>query len=256
MVGFNYGYAPLNEVWGNDISGKKKKKGKSPVQDPVCDLYEMKGNSSAYSETELVNYVYDKSRNQRTVNEKPQQVRSVVVDQEHEVYDSKPLPKSLFESQFDVKHPGNFDMEDPKEYMVRACHTRDDEGEYLQEDAKKRQVESRQWEPPTYDSDVEDERPRRRATKEVFYEDSQKRHFYDDDDDDNESPPPRPQRPKQERKRFVEDIDSDTEWSAPPQRKRKPRYVYLDILLYVLSGIILIFLLEQFVKIGINMQMV
>jgi hypothetical protein len=233
MVGFNYGYAPLNEVWG-DMSGKKKKKSKSTHQDPVCDLYEMKGNSSAYSETELVNYVYDKARNQRTYNDKQPKVRTVVVEQEEEVYDSKPLPKSLFESQFDIKHPGNFDMEDPKEYMVKACSAsqRDDEGEYLEDEEVPKKNNNRQWEMPAYDSDVEDERPSRRPVKEVFYEEEPRKYI------------------RQERKRYVDEED------VQPPRKNKQRYVYLDILLYVLSGIILIFLLEQFVRIGINMQMV
>lgn len=246
MVGFNYGYAPLNEVWG-DMSGKKKKKSKSPPQDPICDLYEMKGNSSAYSETELVNYVYDKARNQRTYNDKQPRSGSVVVVDQEEVYDSKPLPKSLFESQFDIKHPGNFDMEDPKEYMVRACSaSRDDEGEYFEDEAPKKKVYNRQWEQPAYDSDIEDERPKRVA-KESFYEEEEER------------PAPRKTYTKQERRRYIDETDDEYVSGPVPKNKQKqskPRYVYLDILLYVLSGIILIFLMEQFVRIGINMQMV
>lgn len=237
MTVFNTGYATIEEAWG-DLTKKKKKKSN---QDPICDLYDSKGSNSAYTETDLINYNYDKSRYQRTVKDKPVKVH-VDINKDQDNYESKQLPNSIFEKQFELRHPNSFDMEDPTEFMVRACpataQTRSDEPDRVYDDEV---VKRKTLLPEDEDDEVfqeyfpkprdapscsqeyaEEEPYRRRAGRERY-------HDYGDDYDDEDS--------------FFQN-----------KKKKKTSYVYLDVLLYVLSGIILIFLLEQFVKIGIHMQ--
>jgi hypothetical protein len=259
MTVFNVGYSDIQEAFG-DMSGRKKKK-KTPAQDPVCDLYEMKGNSSAYGETDLINYTYDKSRNQRTVNAEPV-TKKATVNSIDEVFETKDLPKSLFEKQFEIKHPNDFEVEDPKEYMVRTCtpsKTNDDKDDvYDDEVVRHKQLrgvaqESEYQEyihPGVYDeTPVHSPRVSHERRREKFY--------YDSEVEDEE--PVRPQRKQKPRQRRVyqeedTDMESEYEYRSRPQRRYQQKHVYLDIILYVISGIILIFLLEQFVRIGINMQ--
>lgn len=249
MTVFNTGYASIEEAWG-DLTKKKKKKSN---QDPICDLYESKGNTSAYTETDLINYNYDKSRYQRTVKDKPIKMH-VDVNKDQDNYESKQLPNSIFEKQFELRHPNSFDMEDPTEFMVSSCPAatsafkRSDKPDRVYDDEVVR-LKQKGVMPPPEEEEEDDEvfqeyfpKPRdapsckfpeeeeptrnntsyRRAGREKF-------HDYDDDYED----------------------DEDMYFR---KKKKKTSYIYLDVLLYVLSGIILIFLLEQFVKIGIHLQ--
>lgn len=56
-----------------------------------------------------------------------------------------------------------------------------------------------------------------------------------------------------ERDRYFDD-SNDSHNNYQSYRKKNSNFQILDLILYIISGIILIFLLEQFVKIGINMQ--
>lgn len=272
MTVFNVGYSEISEAWG-DMTGRKKKK-KSPPQDPVCDLYEMKGNSSAYSETDLLNYAYDKSRNQRTYNHEPVTKKATITNNE-EVFEAKDLPKSLFEKQFEVRHPNSFDMEDPKEYMVRTCkpNKTDDERDDVYDDEVVRHKNLRgvtpEYVPQESHRDVEPEHIARHVYDETPLQTPRVAHerrriekfYYTDDSDVEDEEPPRPPRKHAQRQRRVyqeedTDIESEYEYRRPHRRQPQQKHVYLDIILYVISGIILIFLLEQFVRIGINMQSV
>ena len=260
MGGFNYAYAELSEVWGNDMTNKRNKKNKKvPQQDPICDLYESKQSSNAYSETELVNYAYDKSRNQRTYKNVPER-KSVDVYKDQDDYEAKPLPKSLFEKQFEVRQPQDFDVEDPKEYMVRTCKGENDyelTKRYENEEIiQKPRLRTTQEQESDFEEYLPQEKPKKPTRQEYYYTSTES--------DENEEPeymPPPPRKVRQERKkRYVEpetDYESDYEEEyqmKKPRNKKKNGLAFLDILLYVLSGIILIFLLEQFVKIGINLQ--
>jgi hypothetical protein len=191
-------YATIEEAWG-DLSGRKKKKNKT--QDPICELYEQKMNSS-YSQLDLVNNSnssFEKSKYQRNSEEERElSNRNVNIDSRNQYYDisdNKPLsPESLFEKQFEIKNP--------------SCNN---EEEVEQEN----------------DTDIEDyiykKQPRFRPR------------------------PPKPYYPKQS---YYEEYLDDFGYS-----NNKPKLVYLDLLLYIISGIILIFLLEQFVQIGKNMAL-
>lgn len=254
MTVFNTGYATIEEAWG-DLTKKKKKKSQ---QDPICDLYESKGNTSAYSEIDLINYNYDKSKYQRTVRDKPVKVH-VDINKDQDNYESKQLPNSIFEKQFELRHPNSFEMEDPTQFMVSACpattalHKRSDKPDRVYDDEVVKLKQKGLIPPP---SDEEED-------EEVFQEyfpkprdapscdsPSQEYKYYSADEAD----PPYRRAGREKYNDYDDDYDDDDEDMYFRKKKKKSSYVYLDVLLYVLSGIILIFLLEQFVKIGIHMQ--
>lgn len=260
MTIYNTGYASIEEAWGSITEKKKKKK----QQDPICDLYEMKGSANAYSDTDLMNYAYDKSRSQRPVNNKPE-VKSIVIPPPKEDGDS-PLPNSLFEQQFDIRHSGSFEAEDPTDYMVRACSAPKSKkvtDEYEYDMPSHRQTQQEVVYRPTYqDKHTEPEyiyrqtaqESRKKNIRPQYIDESESEH----DVEDEEPIYIKKHKVRQERKPreiyYEEDAEDEYQYRRPI--KEKPKLFYLDIILYILSGIILIFLLEQFVRIGVNMQMV
>lgn len=263
MTVFNIGYSEISEAWG-DLTKKKKKKSQ---QDPICDLYESKGSTSAYTETDLVNYNYDKSRYQRTVKDEPIKMH-VDVNKDQDNYESKQLPNSIFEKQFELRHPNSFDVEDPTEFMVSACpatkalHKRSDKPDRIYDDeVVKLKQKSLLPPPPQTDEEEEDDEvfqeyfpkpkdaPTCKPTKPEYKYYSRNNSKYSDYEDEE---PARYRRAGRESFYDSDYEDEDSYFNS--RKKKKGTYVYLDILLYVLSGIILIFLLEQFVKIGIHMQ--
>lgn len=82
------------------------------------------------------------------------------------------------------------------------------------------------------------------------YLESNRRNAYSED----ERRPPHPHRNYQEEERphFFDEYDESYNYQS--YKKKNSNLQILDLILYIISGIILIFLLEQFVKIGINMQ--
>ena len=241
-------YATLAEVWGDDLTGKKKKKSNKNM-DAICDLYNMKESSSAYSETDLVNYTYDKNKTQRTLKDIPHEKYNMI-DNEHEIYESKKVPNSLFENQFSLKHPQSFEMDDPKEYMVRSCKL-DDDSNYPNEDIITK---------PKLYHDYDEQQQQHQRQHKILQES-----YYSDTDNDDETIPRKHVRQerglrqergvRQERKKeYFYETDDEDEYKPKQKQGKRGSLVYLDIILYILSGIILIFLLEQFVRIGINMQ--
>jgi hypothetical protein len=255
MTVFNTGYATIDEAWG-DISGKKKKK--KVIQDPVCDLYEMKGNSSSYSETDLVNYNYDKSRYQRTYKDTSES-KNIDTDDSYGygssagVNSGTMVPTSLFEKQFEVRH----EMECPTEYMVKQTKNKlydETEDSYTPEPRTRPPPQGPRQGPPSGASQAPPVPPPATQTKERFH-----------NNDEYEQPRYSKYESRYMEEKQSEDYGRDNDHDEYYERKNskserknnsKSNLVYLDIILYILSGIILIFLLEQFVRIGINMQMV
>lgn len=280
MTVFNTGYATIDEAWG-DISGKKKKK--KVTQDPVCDLYEMKGNSSSYSETDLVNYNYDKSRYQRTYKDTPE-VKNIALDDNYGYNSSSNaggnsgssiggtmVPTSLFEKQFEVRHPQSFEMECPTDYMVKQTKNKlydDTDDNYSPEPRQRSPPQGPHQGPPHGASQAPP--PMQYSTqtqpKERFYNESDDEINYLRDDQPVRSDLNQRARYNKQESRYIDEKEDDSSdedeyyerknSKAERKNKSKTSLVYLDIILYILSGIILIFLLEQFVRIGINMQMV
>ena len=238
MAGISY--SSLTEAFGDDFTGKKKKKVKQPIEDPICSLYESP-NSTSYTETDLVNYSYDKSRNQRTYSDKPTQ-QTVSIGPTQNTYESTNLPNSLFASQFDIKHPNDFEMDNPRDYMVKSCRVNDETESYPNEEIIEKPRRTVSDESRRASCRNEEEAPVVR-TRETYYS-----------DESETEPEYIPRKVKQERRKIYYDESDVEDEYVPRPKKKKGSLVYLDIILYILSGIILIFLLESFVKLGINMQ--
>jgi hypothetical protein len=207
-------YCTIDEAWGDLTGGKKKdsKRRKQPVQDPICDLYESRANTSAYAaETDLVRFAndyYNRSANGQENNVRETSPKNVKINATDSMYDlsiaNTNANKSAFEKQFEVKLPPMYDVKD--------------EMDMEQE---------------------EDEviiKPQMRYPQQLTQPHQSSPHIdtfnnYDNYDESHNY---------QEMKRY--------------NSSRYSSMQILDLVLYVVSGIILIFLLEQFVKIGIHLQ--
>ena len=137
MTVFNTGFCTIDEAWG-DLTSKQKNKKKKTPQDPICDLYESKVNSSNYSDTDLVRFAneyydgYDKSKYQRNMKtqsmayenlEREQSPKNLTIKKNQNNYDITRSPdaetqqprrnnsSTLFEKQFEMKLPPLYDGE-------------------------------------------------------------------------------------------------------------------------------------------------
>ena len=137
MTVFNTGYCTIDEAWG-DLTSKQKNKKKKTPQDPICDLYESKVNSSNYSDTDLVRFAneyydgYDKSKYQRNMKtqsmayenlEREPSPKNLTIKKNQNIYDITRSPNAetqqprknnsstLFEKQFEMKLPPLYDGE-------------------------------------------------------------------------------------------------------------------------------------------------
>ena len=244
MTVFPTSYCTIDEAWG-DLRAKKSSK-RVKQQDPVCELY----NNDDVELVKFANEYYDKTRYQR--NSKAQQHTF----EEHEreaptrnVHIKKNLPSkyvakdqncTLFEKQFEMKLP--------------PMHE-----ELMEEDFEVRGVGE--------ESDLRDLRDSRDLRKETRGESR----GYGDLRDSRDSRDLRDLRDLRDysgvseetrrRERYIdEERDEDYNYKSPfvtgeeVIRKSYSNLHILDVILYVVSGIILIFLLEQFVRIGMNLQ--
>lgn len=204
-------YCSIDEAWGDLTGGKKKdnKRRKQPVQDPICDLYESRANTSAYSaENDLVRFAndyYNRSSNGQENNIRETTPKTVKINAAESMYDlsSNNANKSVFEKQFEMKLPPMYDVKEEAEA--------DEEEEVM---------------PPMPKVDMRRQQPMPSTTPQID--------TYNNFDNYDESSN------YQEMKRH--------------HYTRYSNLQILDLILYVVSGIILIFLLEQFVKIGIHLQ--
>lgn len=199
MTVYNSYYSSIEDAWGTpDLAGRSKKKKKQPVQDPICDLYESKVNSKAFSETDIVNMAadqYEKSKYQKNASREPSK-RYAFVTPETNYYD---VSKNLFEKQFEVHG----------EKPTLATYDEDDEEWDNRPVLQERYAARQEASPPTSEE----------------YHVVKPRKYFDD---------------------HIENI---------VYQEKSKHVPYLDILVYICSGILLIFLLEQFIKIGQNLQL-
>lgn len=231
-------YASIEEAWGGDISRppkKDKKLRKAPPEEQVasvCDMYQSKisgasgdGNSSVYGRHDKTNY-------QRGIQPQP----------------------------FTIEHATDMQREPTVKHIEVGRHVQSEE----------RPPFSKQFEanlPPLYEDDINDIPPAtlRGRVHEGLYQ---------------QQPPPPPAVYTEHRytndNRFnLDDIDTDfvadeqryrpvrssspTAAGYPPSRGRGPSLrgsvsPWIDALLFIASGVLLIFLLDQFVKIGMYLQ--
>ena len=255
MTVINTNYCTIDEAWGDLGNGKKKDapKRKKALQDPICELYEAKANTS-YNETDLVRFAnnyydkYDKSKYQRNMKVQPTSyesverepsAKSVIIRKDQSKYEAKRDNSSLFEKQFEMKLPALYDGDD--------CPVIPDNNRTTQELSSDRMIPTHQ---EYYNRPVTSEESRIPMEERLHIE-----NYESDDEIEQEIIPPkyRYRPPTQEEQRRHYFLDDET---VPYHRMKKQfqNIQYLDLILYVVSGIILIFLMEQFVRIGINLQ--
>jgi hypothetical protein len=235
-------YSTIDEAWG-DLTGKVKKdkdsnrRKKSPV-DPLCELYQSKASQS-FNDTDLVRYANeynDKYRYQRnmkpppmTYEEQPREppVKQVVVKRPEQ--NPSTNNNALFEKQFEIKLPPLYDGGD--ECPVIAPSVTSEWEPYLAGQHRKNRVvmEEESYHEPMSHEVIQEE--------EYIPSSSQVQKYV---------PPPRGEN-------YFDTLDE----SFGYQEEIKGKYTnmhMLDLILYIVSGIILIFVMEQFVRIGVNMQ--
>lgn len=198
MTVLSAAYSSIEDAWGflnPELQPKKKKKNK----DPICELYNSKGSTSAYTDTDLVSYtnkyneLYNKSDFQNPVGTRGRETNPKSIE--------LPLTSTSGETQLDLE--SSFDFQ-PSQFVKEEYMT-------SSENNNNNRRPHHRYNNLEQEADVTDE-------EHTFQE-----HY-----------------PRQE--------------YIPPQH----RYIdyerndvnYLDLALYIISGIILIFLLEQFVKLG------
>jgi hypothetical protein len=206
-------YALIEEAWG-DISGRKKKKSKT--QDPICELYSYKNRQIA-DNTLNYNSELDLVNNSNASFAKNKYQRNM-----------GPLT----------------DGEDVRESTIKNVMIDQDKKYYDVSDKMPQSLFEKQFEIPFVKQEDSCN-----YYDEIDNQQDQLNTMTDDEDIEEYVYKRQPRQPQQRRKpNYYEEYLDEFGY-----QNRKPKLLYLDILLYIISGIILIFLLEQFVQIGKTM---
>lgn len=244
----NLCYSSIDEVWPDFNKKIKKKK----VSDPICDLYEKNDaqinkyatnnfNKSRFQKDETSQRLFHQPEQRKNdVTIEPEQNKyNVMIDPEQNKYDIElegaPLSGSEFEKQFNLINPSN-------------------KSEYNDEDVKKIISEvhqpSKTLKDYRFNNEIDEENT---SEKPLIYDHNLgniKPELYD-----HKSQYIRPELHKPQPEylgRYHKDFD-DFIYDKISNNKSNSLAV-LDIILYIASGIILIFLLEQFVRIGTQLS--
>lgn len=247
---YNNNYCSIEDAWGNlsDPVPSKDRKKKKKVRDPICDLYEM-STSGNYNELDIVKASndfekYNKSKYQRDRQAGRERKKYVAIDAS--MFDDEPTP--LYEQKVsdDVNIDKQFhsamysaqcskskikmpDLESHFNPITRpAMDDADDESEADFQEFKS-----------ILDKKMSAESP---ATQRPLQ-------TVEDFSDDEDVPPP-PNRRQQKPVLEEQFVDEDIFVRKSP----KSTMPFMDLMLYIVSGVILIFVMEQFVKIGIVLQ--
>ena len=223
MTVFNTSYSSIDEAWGDSYLSpslqKKQKKKKSPPQsDPICDLYEMGNNS--YNDNDIVSYAnkyyekYEKGKYQKP--------RMQERESQPRIVDFGNSPTA----------PYNRDvLADMKQMIDEDNESNEDISTYYDTYSK---AEKQKEEVETYE-DEEEKPPIKKAvripqsSRESSRESSRDKILYDTHE------------------YYLGEED-------PDYYKKNMNFNYFDVILYIISGIILIFMMEQFVKVGMLMH--
>jgi len=248
MSQFSASYSSLEEAWGeSSIAPKKNKKiPKKSVtfKDPVCQLYENAGSpSNAYTENDILEYVNSTTAGPATYSRakfaKSQPVTRDVYNQYVAI--NAPPPVGL--------QPSNMDPNESLPQWSDPVSSQWTDPGVLQSVEDPKQT---QWVDPSIMQEV----PRQQVeTPSAPPEDDAPSAPPASLESQEEAPPPPIRASKQEEDNDVIEFLSYMEKNAQSSSTNtKDIMVFADIGLYILSGIILIFMMEQFVKIGLSMR--
>lgn len=265
MTVINTNYCTIDEAWGGDM-GKKEKRKKTNV-DPICDLYNNKKmQQNNYNDTDLTRFAneyYDKNRYQRntsppkdTFEEIPREKmpKRVTIKPEQAYYKANADNSSLFAKQFEIKLPPLYDSIDGECPEISKSIMNELPSENITNDEITRFVT--RTEEYNNSEPIEDEliQQYKQTIQETYKQEEEDEHESEDI-----SPPRRIRNILPEAERIFQEKPqklSNLMREFDLMKETTSAFQFFDIILYIISGIILIFLLEQFVKIGINMQRV
>jgi hypothetical protein len=244
-------YSTLEEAWGENFN--KPKKSKKQEIDPICKLYNKRLNKvyppykiskdddePSYKKVNYIDKNHEKyygfrdgrpySRKYKKITKKPVDLRVNAYDSEEEndylTVKKKKQPKKKSYSlpvQQEELPSKKFIHPDEEEFIMNNLI---DDEEYVEEESKYIS------EPKYIESDEE-------------FDD-----YLDSDEESNE----------EYQKILQEDVDSEEEEESPfkvinkKKKFKKNDKHYLDMGIYTISGIILIFIMEQFIQIGMKLK--
>lgn len=224
MTVYNTSYSSIDEAWGDSYlapplqKSKSKKKKQPPASDPICELYDM--GSNAYTENDIVSYAnkfyekHDKSKYQiPRMNTREPGVKRV----------DFPVDDNDDYAYVDVPQMMNDEPTDELKRLYMNSHSMF-EDQPAPKSASSSSLPAPPPEPPSSSHVTEvvevprEDIPSTRNSlrNKILYDTHE---YYVGDDD-------------------------------PDFYKKNANFNHFDVILYVISGIILIFMMEQFVKIG------
>lgn len=221
----NLSYSSIDEVWPDFNKKPKKKK----ISDPICDLYE---KNDAKIHKYAVND-FNKARFQKNENShRLSHPKDVVIEPEQNKYDinNNPPPiSSEFEKQFEISNESQkneYDDDDITKIMSKIDSESKSFNDYRfdnsQFDHSSQEIydhEPQYIKPESHIRPESRQRWQQTIPPENYYRYKESKDFDD----------------------FIYDKISTTKSNST---------AILDIILYIVSGIILIFLMEQFIRIG------
>jgi hypothetical protein len=251
MTVLNTNYTTLEEAWGEDFrkNAKQKSLSNKKAADPLCQLYGRKYQKARKP-------FLDKSidfKNHRVSNEKVSKNRYFGFEDDRHVEQTRTPECVVSRPARPHKRPST------KKQAVRFnLETEDDDDVYLHN-----AVQEEQYTLGDDNDDEERECGEPGQASNNFYND-----VYDESDDEqfDASTIKAPSRQRQvqhvdmteiesEERNFPLDVLQRTNNEMTYCNQYKDERQYFDLIIYVLSGIILIFMMEQFIQIGMRLKM-
>lgn len=226
-------YSSLDEVWADSylspaLQKKSKKKKPPPHSDPICDLYAQSTGNYA-NETDIISYAnqfYEK-------HEKAKYQRPQMLSREK-------LPKVVeIDVQDDIPFVPNAGGLAPANRKIEYAEPikSNDEVQHFSEPYEIYQNEENNG-VEALENNSDDDFTQPSDSKEVH---RRTKDTYD--------PPPMREKIHYNTREYYDDDDDVSEFA-----KKNTSFNYFDIILYIISGVILIFVMEQFVKIGVLLR--
>lgn len=270
-MGFNNSYCSIQDAWGSLVEppSKKDKRRVKRSKDPICELYNMSSGKN-YDELEMIRASnsdpygrYNKTRFQKdrqVLRERPKYVTIDAREDKDEIplYKRKVSDDMSLDSQFNtaitnaqcsqarIRLPeleSHFDTLTDNQDNESCAGDSDTESDYIE---FKNLLKRKQCAPaPAPSMALAPE------TAPSGYEDFEAPY---DEPSPLEDIEPNTRRPPKRITNPLNDIDIEESFTDDFYSSKKTNNGYLDLILYIVSGIILIFILEQFVKIGLLLQ--
>jgi hypothetical protein len=242
---YNNNYCSIEDAWGSLVTPQKpEKKKKKKVRDPICELYDM-STSGNYNDLDIIRASntmgydrYNKSKYQKDRQAGRERDKYVSIDassfDDHTpLYEQKASDDMSLEKQFESSAYGaqcsksKIRMPDFESHFNPL--SRSDEDEVVDREVEESEADYNEF---------------KDLLKKKMHDSEN-----DEDDEDYEVQHEKLQNSLKQKNNIEEQFIDDNLYN-----NRRQSMAYLDIILYIVSGIILIFLMEQFVKIGIILQ--